>query len=241
MTKSRVTIQRHEGGSTLTRVGWDSSRGAGGSFTEISDVRTRGGPLAGGYPDPLVDPGNQRNPEESFHRARNARFARPVLDWQAMTQRDHNPAKRRLHLPIVGVTNGTGGDTGVNARGERKPPWLKVRLASGPNVAELQRSDARPDLNTVCEEAMCPNIAECWEDREATFLILGAKCTRRCGFCDVMTAKPDQSTRTSPHGSPKRSARWVCASSCSPASLATILADGGAADLGGDGARGEAG
>ena len=47
------------------------------------------------------------------------------------------------------------------------------------------------DLHTVCEEAMCPNIHECWEDREATFLILGSKCTRRCGFCDVMTAKPD--------------------------------------------------
>ncbi len=108
-----------------------------------------------------------------------------------MTQRDHNPAKRRLHLPIVGVTNGTGGDTGVNAHGERKPPWLKVRLASGPNFTELKGLMRGLSLNTVCEEAMCPNIAECWEDREATFLILGAKCTRRCGFCDVMTAKPD--------------------------------------------------
>ena len=45
-------------------------------------------------------------------------------------------------------------------------------------------------LHTVCEEARCPNIYECWEEREATFLILGDKCTRRCGFCDVMTAKP---------------------------------------------------
>jgi lipoic acid synthetase len=47
-------------------------------------------------------------------------------------------------------------------------------------------------LHTVCEEAMCPNISECWEEREATFLILGDRCTRRCGFCDVMTAKPDE-------------------------------------------------
>ena len=47
------------------------------------------------------------------------------------------------------------------------------------------------DLHTVCEEAMCPNIGECWEAREATFLILGDKCTRRCGFCDVMTARPE--------------------------------------------------
>jgi lipoic acid synthetase len=109
-----------------------------------------------------------------------------------MPERDHNPQKRRLHLPIVGVTNGPAASaTGVNARGERKPPWLKVTLRSGPNYAELKGIMRERDLHTVCEEAMCPNIHECWEDREATFLILGSKCTRRCGFCDVMTAKPD--------------------------------------------------
>jgi lipoyl synthase len=106
-------------------------------------------------------------------------------------ERDHNPAKRRLHLPIVGVTNGPAEARGVNARGERKPPWLKVRLASGPNYTELKGLMRGKALHTVCEEAMCPNIGECWEEREATFLLLGAKCTRRCGFCDVMTAKPD--------------------------------------------------
>ena len=111
-----------------------------------------------------------------------------------MPQRDHNPSGRRLHLPIVGVTNGPGVDpepAGVNARGERKPPWLKVRLQTGPNYGELRDIMRGRELHTVCEEAMCPNIHECWEDREATFLILGSKCTRRCGFCDVMTAKPD--------------------------------------------------
>jgi lipoic acid synthetase len=104
-----------------------------------------------------------------------------------MPERDHNPAGRRLHLPIVGVTNGPG----VNAPGSAKPPWLKVRLAGGPNYTELKDLMRGRSLHTVCEEAMCPNIAECWEDREATFLILGARCTRRCGFCDVMTARPD--------------------------------------------------
>jgi lipoic acid synthetase len=109
-----------------------------------------------------------------------------------MPIRDHNPSGRRLHLPIVGVTNGPGPEhAGVNARGERKPPWLKVRLATGPNVTELRELMRTRDLHTVCEEAMCPNLGECWEQREATFLILGARCTRRCGFCDVMTAKPD--------------------------------------------------
>ena len=100
---------------------------------------------------------------------------------------DHNPQKRRLHLPIVGVTNGPGADAAAG----RKPPWLKVRLVSGPNYADLKSIMRGRSLHTVCEEAMCPNIRECWEEREATFLILGTKCTRRCGFCDVMTAKPD--------------------------------------------------
>jgi len=104
-----------------------------------------------------------------------------------MPERDHNPSKRRLHLPIVGVTNGPG----VDGLGAGKPPWLKVRLASGPNYLELKGLMRDLSLHTVCEEAMCPNIAECWEEREATFLILGSKCTRRCGFCDVMTARPD--------------------------------------------------
>jgi lipoic acid synthetase len=104
-----------------------------------------------------------------------------------MAERDHNPAGRRLYLPIAGVTNGPG----VNVPGARKPPWLKVRLATGPNHAELKALMRDRDLHTVCEEASCPNIGECWEEREATFLILGAKCTRRCGFCDVMTARPD--------------------------------------------------
>jgi lipoyl synthase len=107
-----------------------------------------------------------------------------------MGQRDHNPHDRRLHLPIVSVSNGRN-EEGVSARGERKPPWLKVRLRSGPNATELRTIMRGLDLHTVCEEAMCPNIHECWEDREATFLILGDRCTRRCGFCDVMTAKPD--------------------------------------------------
>jgi lipoic acid synthetase len=98
---------------------------------------------------------------------------------------DHNPRGRRLHLPIVS-TNGN-----PVATNGRKPPWLKVRLQTGPNYQELKGIMRNLSLHTVCEEAMCPNIHECWEEREATFLILGDKCTRRCGFCDVMTAKPD--------------------------------------------------
>src|SRR4029450_7869110 len=72
-----------------------------------------------------------------------------------------------------------------------RPEWLKVKARTGPNYLDLKRIMRDLSLNTVCEEAGCPNIFECWEDREATFLILGERCTRRCGFCDVMTAKPD--------------------------------------------------
>src|SRR5438034_9147058 len=72
----------------------------------------------------------------------------------------------------------------------RRPEWLRVRLPGGPNYSELKDIMRGLELHTVCEEAACPNIYECWEEREATFLILGDRCTRRCGFCDVMTARP---------------------------------------------------
>ncbi|HEX2050937.1 MAG TPA: lipoyl synthase [Actinomycetota bacterium] len=75
-------------------------------------------------------------------------------------------------------------------RPQRRPEWLKVRVRRGENFAELQSIMRERGLHTVCEEAACPNIYECWEAREATFLLCGDLCTRRCGFCDVMTAKP---------------------------------------------------
>jgi lipoyl synthase len=127
---------------------------------------------------------------------------------------DHNPHKRRLYLPIVATNGDAAGphavatldpnvpleDTHVAhsigcaqaARPVRRPGWLRVKARTGPNYAELKSLMRGLTLNTVCEEAGCPNIYECWEDREATFLVLGSKCTRRCGFCDVMTAKPDE-------------------------------------------------
>ncbi len=73
---------------------------------------------------------------------------------------------------------------------ERKPPWIKTRLRTGPEYSELKDLVRREGLHTVCEEAGCPNIFECWEDREATFLIGGDQCTRRCDFCQIATGKP---------------------------------------------------
>ncbi len=73
---------------------------------------------------------------------------------------------------------------------ERKPPWIKTRAVMGPQYTELRQLVKREGLHTVCQEAGCPNIYECWEDREATFLIGGDQCTRRCDFCQIDTGKP---------------------------------------------------
>ena len=72
----------------------------------------------------------------------------------------------------------------------RRPDWLRVRLPGGPNYGELKGIMRGLDLHTVCEEAHCPNIGECWEARTATFMILGDTCTRACGFCAVKTGRP---------------------------------------------------
>ncbi len=72
----------------------------------------------------------------------------------------------------------------------RRPPWLKVRLKTGPNYLELKSLMRKMSLNTVCEEANCPNIFECWQNRTATFMILGDVCTRACRFCAVTSGKP---------------------------------------------------
>jgi lipoyl synthase len=81
---------------------------------------------------------------------------------------------------------------------ERKPPWIKTRLRTGPEFTELKGLVKREGLHTVCEEAGCPNIYECWEDREATFLIGGDQCTRRCDFCQIDTGRPAALDRDEP-------------------------------------------
>ncbi|MDN5605041.1 MAG: lipoyl synthase [Kocuria sp.] len=73
---------------------------------------------------------------------------------------------------------------------EKKPSWLKNTAKMGPEYQELKKMARSQGLHTVCEEAGCPNIYECWEDREATFLIAGDTCTRRCDFCDIATGRP---------------------------------------------------
>ena len=81
---------------------------------------------------------------------------------------------------------------------ERKPEWIKTKAHMGPEYTRLQNLVKSEGLHTVCQEAACPNIFECWEDKEATFLIGGDKCTRRCDFCNIDTGKPDALDREEP-------------------------------------------
>ncbi len=80
----------------------------------------------------------------------------------------------------------------------RKPPWLKVRFPGGPNYMRLKGVMREGRLHSVCEEAHCPNIGECWEAGTATFMILGDTCTRACGFCAVTSGRPQAIDRLEP-------------------------------------------
>lgn len=81
---------------------------------------------------------------------------------------------------------------------ERKPEWIKTRANMGPEYTRLRALVKTESLHTVCQEAACPNIFECWEDKEATFLIGGERCTRRCDFCNIDTGKPEPLDRDEP-------------------------------------------
>jgi lipoic acid synthetase len=81
---------------------------------------------------------------------------------------------------------------------ERKPAWIRTTLKQGPEFQNLRNLVKSEGLHTVCQEAGCPNISECWEDREATFLIGGSQCTRRCDFCQIDTGKPADYDRDEP-------------------------------------------
>src|SRR6201995_846622 len=111
---------------------------------------------------------------------------------------------------------------------EKKPPWVKNKLRTGPEYTELKNLVRREGLHTVCEEAGCPNIFECWEDREATFLIGGDQCTRRCDFCQIDTGKPQPLDRDEP----RRVAESVATMGLAYATVTGVarddLADGGA-------------
>jgi lipoic acid synthetase len=106
-----------------------------------------------------------------------------VSERQHVTRGRSNPGGIQDVLTILGT------DQTEPHRG-RKPPWFKVPAPGGPKYRELQQLIQSENLHTVCQEAACPNIGECWQRGTATFMILGDTCTRRCGFCNVKTGKP---------------------------------------------------
>jgi lipoyl synthase len=110
----------------------------------------------------------------------------------------------------------------------RKPPWLRVRAPISPEYHATRRLMRELQLHTVCEEAACPNIGECWKERHATVMILGAVCTRACTFCNVATGRPD---RLDPH-EPQRVGEAVAALGLAHIVVTSVdrddLADGGA-------------
>jgi lipoic acid synthetase len=94
--------------------------------------------------------------------------------------------------PLTVALGGIPDETAGHGAGEvrRHPDWIRSRLPSGENYHDLKRLLGGLNLNTVCEEARCPNIGECWDQRTATVMILGDTCTRACGFCAVKTGRP---------------------------------------------------
>ncbi|HMH53362.1 MAG TPA: lipoyl synthase [Candidatus Acidoferrum sp.] len=111
----------------------------------------------------------------------------------------------------------------------RKPAWLKVRAPGGPNYLRLRRLVRERNLHTVCEEARCPNIGECWQDATATFMILGDVCTRNCGYCAIAHGRPVWEDREEP----ERIGRAVADLGLDYVVITSVnrddLADGGAA------------
>jgi lipoic acid synthetase len=94
-----------------------------------------------------------------------------------------------LTIAMGGSIDATAARTGPER--QRHPEWIKAKLPTGANYSELRQLVKDQGLNTVCSEAMCPNIGECWEQRTATVMILGDTCTRACGFCAVKTGRPE--------------------------------------------------
>jgi len=96
----------------------------------------------------------------------------------------------RKPSPSAQRRSGPSRPVGDDGPRQRLPPWMRVKMTGGPGHAELKRLVGELGLHTVCQEANCPNVGECWNDRELTLMILGDVCTRSCGFCDVKTGRP---------------------------------------------------
>ena len=160
----------------------------------------------------------------SSRRGMSAKSAQPDIPYGYTPGGKDNGAVKSKGKPNLHLREG---ETGVPHR-SRKPEWLKVRAPGGPNYLRLQRLMRGQALHTVCEEAHCPNIGECWESGTATFMILGDVCTRACKYCAVAHGMPTELDGDEP----RRVAESVAALGLEHAVITSVnrdeLADGGA-------------
>jgi lipoic acid synthetase len=142
--------------------------------------------------------------------------------FQPPTAGDHG-----AHLPPTIAMGGPANGLPTTPS-QRHPDWIRARLPSGENYTDLKRILRGLTLNTVCEEAHCPNIGECWDQRTATIMILGDVCTRACGFCAVKTGRPSWNDEDEP----RRVAEAIAAMQLEHVVVTSVarddLADGGA-------------
>ena len=138
-----------------------------------------------------------------------------------MNERPHATRSRANPGGIQDVLKVLGPD--VQPHRGRKPPWFKVPAPGGPKYRELKGLIEAENLHTVCQEAACPNIGECWQRGTATFMILGDTCTRRCGFCNVKTGKPTWNDPLEPARVARSVAAWASGTPSSRASTAMIF------------------
>ena len=166
---------------------------------KADDVKDAGDKLADAKGDVKDAAGRRRMQSRRRRRAAHDTCAGGThLDPGGGADRTTRCARRR-RAPQAGATGPSHGKKLLrlevrNAQTpiEKKPEWIKTRLRTGPEYLQMQSLVRREGLHTVCQEAGCPNIFECWEDREATFLIGGDQCTRRCDFCLIDTGKPER-------------------------------------------------
>ena len=218
---SRRTCARSSAPRSASRTGRRSARGRRPSSASRPRPRDRASPtssaLAGGRRPPgltgLHSGHGARAPD--VHPARAGRRPRRAGHGGAAT------TARTCRSPSAAARPGIPAADGSVAL-RRHPDWIRARMPSGENYHDLKGLLRGLSLNTVCEEAHCPNIGECWDQRTATIMILGDTCTRACGFCAVKTGRPDlvRRRRAAPG---RRGGRPACASSTwsSPASPAT--------------------
>ena len=146
-----------------------------------------------------ADEGRDRQDVAWHHRPDDlSAFSRGAGPGDAVrTAADHGVAAHGVAVRLQGRLTSAGVTESV-AIGERKPDWLRPKVHHGPDVLALKRTVRDLNLITVCEEAGCPNLSECWADGTATFMVLGERCTRACGFCLVDTHKPMPPDRDEP-------------------------------------------